>query len=491
MELDIEITRRQEAFIGAGEFEVLYGGAAGGGKSYGQLVDALLFALKFPGSRQLVLRRTFPELQRSLIVNSFGLFLPVARYRDKEKLWTFATGSTVEFGYCATLSDVYQYQSAEYDVIRFDELTHFLQEQYEYMLSRCRGVNSFPKQVKSSTNPGNVGHAWVKARFIDAGPPGSVICGADGLTRVFIPAKVHDNPFLMKADPGYIQRLEQLDEHNKKALLYGDWDIFRGQYFSEFDRALHVVAPFEAPGHWRRYVVLDYGLDMLAAYWIALDDVGRAFVYRELYEGRDNGHEGHIASAAAQRIRGLPPQGEDIYAYLAPPDLWNKHQDTGHSTADYFYEAGIMLEKAANERVMGWLALKEWLRPFPDVRQGGADGAGAACTDGEEGLDEKAQEEKDEKEEKVLMTAGLLIFENCLNLIRCLPGLVYDGRNVNDVAREPHELTHAPDALRYFVAGRPSPAPKPTPPPVHNFPSERLLRGGGGGGGYVERVVVV
>jgi hypothetical protein len=455
MDINLSITKRQQAFIEAREFEVLYGGAAGGGKSYGQLIDALLFALKYPGSRQLMLRRTFSELQRSLIANSYGLYLAVARYQDAKKLWTFVTGSTVEFGYCASSVDVYQYQSAEYDVIRFDELTHFLLEQYVYMISRCRGANGYPKQIKSSTNPGNIGHAWVKARFVDPAPPHSVIRGPDGLNRVFLPALVQDNPFLMESDPAYLQRLQQLDEETKKALLYGAWDVFHGQYFEEFERSQHVLEPFELPVYWRRYVALDYGLDMLAAYWIALDEQGRAYVYRELYEGRDNGQEGFIASAAARRLRELTPPQEEVRAYFAPPDLWNRHQDTGLSTADYFHRAGIKLTRAGNERVQGWLALKEWLRPFTD--------------------------------EQGQSAAGLRIFNHCLNLIRCLPALVHDQRNVNDVAREPHELTHAPDALRYFVAGRPSPAPRPLPAPTCNFPSERREAKRG----YSEQVVVV
>ena len=146
---------------------------------------------------------------------------------------------------------MYQYQSAEYDVIRFDELTHFTEYMYVYMLSRCRGANPYPKYIKSSTNPGGIGHSWVKARFIDIGEPNTIhnIKQEDGTTtsRIFIPSLVQDNLFLMSNDPDYLKRLQNLPEKEKKALLYGEWDIFDGQFFTEFKRDIHVCKPFKIP----------------------------------------------------------------------------------------------------------------------------------------------------------------------------------------------------------------------------------------------------
>lgn len=236
-----------------------------------------------------------------------------------------------------------------------------------------------------------------------------------------MPSKVQDNKFLLEKDPEYVKRLENLNEKDKKALLYGDWDIFDGQYFTEFKREMHVIKPFEIPKHWRRYFTMDYGLDMLAGYWIAVDEEGYAYVYREIYQS------GLIISDAAKAIKSL--DDDDIYAYFAPPDLWNRRQDTGKSAADIFSENGVPVVKAKNDRVQGWLDLHEWLKPCLDIF-------------GKE-------------------RPHLQIFENCLNLIRCLPGVQYDAKNPNDVAKEPHELTHAPDAIRYFVAGRPISADKP------------------------------
>ena len=153
--LSLSITKKQHAFITASATEVLFGGAAGGGKSYGQLIDTLLYAFRYPGSRQLLLRRTFPELEKSLIRMSLSLFpRSLYTYNGSTHTGKFPNGSLVDFGYCATENDVFQYQSAEYDVIRFDELTHFTAFQYLYLISRLRGVNGYPKQVKASTNPG-------------------------------------------------------------------------------------------------------------------------------------------------------------------------------------------------------------------------------------------------------------------------------------------------------------------------------------------------
>ena len=282
--MELTITPKQRDFLEADADEVLFGGAAGGGKSYGQLVDALLYALRYPGSKQLILRRTFPDLERSLILTSLELYpKEAASYNSSVHRWTFQNGSRIEFGYCDKEKDVYRYQGAEYDTIRFDELTHFTESMYLYLISRLRGANSYPKQIKSSTNPGGVGHAWVKARFIDLGPAGQVHKTPEG-TRLFLPSRVEDNRFLMEKDPGYLRRLQNLSEKDQKALLYGDWDIFEGQFFTEWDRRLHVVKPFCIPRVWRRYFAMDYGLDMLAGYWIALDPQGRAYVYREVYE---------------------------------------------------------------------------------------------------------------------------------------------------------------------------------------------------------------
>lgn len=418
MKLDLKVTKKQKRFIDAKENEVLFGGAAGGGKSYGQIVDALLFALKYPGSKQLILRRTFSELDKSLIRTSLGLY-PRAIYTFNSSSHTgrFKNGSCIDFGYCANENDVYQYQSAEYDCIRFDELTHFTEMQYVYLISRVRGANPFPKQIKSSTNPGGVGHSWVKARFVDPSPYATSFKGEGDMTRVFLPSLLSDNDFLSKSDPSYRLRLEALPEREKKALLYGDWNIFEGQYFSEFSSKEHVCEPFEIPSSWRKYRTLDYGLDRLAVLWIAVSHDGCAYVYREYCES------GLPISSAAKAINDRTPSTEDIYATLAPPDLFSRTQESGKTKASLFHEFGVTFTKTSNDRECGWLAIKELL-----------------CDTGR--------------------GVRLKIFKNCTEIIKCLPALTIDKIRPTDCSNEPHEITHAPDALRGFAIFHTRPSAK-------------------------------
>lgn len=294
-DLVLNLTPTQKRFMDAEADEVLFGGAAGGGKSYGQVADALVYALKYPKSRQLILRRTFPELEHSIILTSMQFYpTQIAKYRSSNHTWEFRNQSMIEFGYLATEKDVLRYQGAEYDVIRFDELTHFTEEQYTYLLSRIRGVNSYPKQMKSSTNPGGIGHSWVKRRFIDGAEPNEIVVDTQtGMRRVFIPSFVQDNVFLMRADKDYQKRLELLPEAEKKALLYGEWDIFDGQVFAEWRnnprgyqtrRWSHVISPFVIPKNWRRFRTFDFGYTKpFAVSWFAVDEDGRAYNYRELY----------------------------------------------------------------------------------------------------------------------------------------------------------------------------------------------------------------
>lgn len=416
--MNLEITRPQKAFIDSTADETLFGGAAGGGKSYGQLIDALLYALKYPKSKQLILRRTFPELQRSLIMVSLSLYpQAVAKYNDAKHTWRFKNGSLIEFGYCDTEKDVTKYQSAEYDVIRFDELTHFTEFQYTYLISRVRGVNDYPKQVKSTTNPGGPGHSFVKARFIDRCKPGEIYTDEAGRTFLFIPARVYDNRFLMRADPGYIQRLEQLPEAQRRALLEGDWDVFAGQVFSEFRREKHVVKPFTIPADWKRFRSIDWGYnDPCAVYWHAVDPEGRVYTYRELYIRET------MPSDVAKEIVRLSA-GENIDYTVASPDMWAKRGTArggmqGETIAETFILNGVPVIPADNNRLQGWQRMHEYLADAPD------------------GL------------------PWWQIFETCTELIRTLPALVYDKNKVEDVSDECED--HGPESCRYALMSRPS-----------------------------------
>lgn len=409
MELTLSVTKKQAAFISATADEVLYGGAAGGGKSYGQVADAFLYALRYPKSRQLLLRSSFPALERSLILTAREMIpKKLATYQSTRHKMQFTNGSVLEFGFLSSDSDVTMYQSAEYDVIRFDELTHFTEYQYLYMLSRLRGTSGYPKQMKSTTNPGSRGHEWVRSRFITPAPPMTVF--GQETTRLFIPARVEENTFLMEKDPEYLSRLLLLPENEKKALLHGEWDIFEGQFFGEFSRERHVIAPAEIPSWQKRFRSLDYGLDMTACYWWAVDSEGKLTCYREFYKS------GLTLSEAAHEILAHSPPDEKIAYTVASPDLWNRRQDTGKSGMEILAESGLTgLIRADNRRIPGWRVLREYLRG-----------------------------------------AHIVIFETCVNLIRTLPALLYDPHSPEDAADTPHEITHAPEAVRYAVMSRPS-----------------------------------
>lgn len=402
---------RQREFFLAGERFIAYGGARGGGKSWAVRQKSMLLALNYAGIKILILRRTYPELRENHIRPLQKLLKDIAEYKETEKVFNFPNGSRIKFGYCDSEADTLQYQGQEYDIIFIDEATQFTEYQFQTLTACLRGANSFPKRIYLTCNPGGVGHNWVKRLFIDKHYKGS----EDAADYRFIKAGVYDNPALLQHDKGYVKMLENLSPRLQKAWLYGDWDIFEGQFFEEFDREIHICSPFPIPPHWRIYRTMDYGLDMLAVLWIAVDEQNRAYVFRELYKPN------MLISQAAEAIKSMT--NEPIYATLAPPDMWNRRQETGKSVADIFAQHGILLSKSSNQRVQGWLAMKEWLKPMDTIE-------GERCT------------------------AALQIFPNCVNLIRCLPALQTDSKNPNDCATEPHEITHAPDALRGFCVYR-------------------------------------
>ena len=411
----LELNERQKLFFKARRRFIAYGGARGGGKTWAVRVKAMLLACRYAGIKILIIRRSFPELRDNHILPLQMELRDIARWREQEKRFAFPNGSFIRFGYCSAERDVLQYQGQEYDIIFIDEATQLTEYQFQTFKGCLRGANDFPKRMYLTCNPGGVGHAWVKRLFIDR----QYIGDERPDDYEFIQAKVTDNPVLMRKDPEYVETLRSLPYELREAWLNGSWDIFAGQYFSEWNRDVHVVPAFEPPKWWRRYITMDYGLDMLAAYLIVVDDHDMAYVVREAYQGRDlgEGAKGLIVSEAAEAVKALA--GEDkISAFLAPPDLWNARQETGRSVADIFAAHGVALTQTSNDRLDGWMAMHERLHVFED--------------------------------EQGLKTAKLRIFPGCTNLIRTLPQLRYDDKHINDVATEPHELTHGPDAIRGF-----------------------------------------
>lgn len=411
---------RQAVFHRCGADEAVYGGARGGGKSCALVMEALAYGLEHPGAIIYLFRETYDDLEANLIREWLDK-VPEALYQYKSGNHTakMVNGSEVFFRYCTGEEDAAGYQGRSIDFIGIDELTKHTQRTIQLLLACLRSPKGFKPKFRGTCNPGGIGHSWVKDRYVAGTHKGEreYIDESCGSSIAFIPALVYDNEVLMKMDPKYVRRLENLPEKEKKAFLYGDWDIFEGQYFSEWNYEMHVCRPFEIPREWRRYVALDYGFDMLACCWAAFDPRGRGVVYRELY--RPN----LIVSEAAAEIRRLTH--ESITQYLSPPDLRGRQKDSGKSILELFAEGGIYLTVVEADRISGWYNLREWLAPV------------TAPDGGEE--------------------SRLQIFSCCENLIRCLPQLQMDKQNPNDCATEPHEITHAPDALRYLLSGRPVP----------------------------------
>ena len=314
----------QARFMQRTENEVLYGGAAGGGKSDALVIEALR-QVEIPHYRGLIIRKTFPQL-RELIDKTMRYYKPVfpkARYNSSTHCWTFPSGAKIYFGSLNHAQDKYNYQGQAYDFIGFDELTHFTWEEYSYLLSRNRPNGPDTRvYTRATANPGGIGHGWVKARFVSPAPPGTRMVqmvkarAPDGReivqrrTRIFIPSTVFDNAALLENDPGYLGTLAALPEAEKKALLYGDWDSFTGQVFTEWkndpahyddQRWTHVIRPFRIPGHWKIWRGYDFGYSKpFSVGWYAADEEGRLYRIRELYGCTGTPNEGIKADPVKQ-----------------------------------------------------------------------------------------------------------------------------------------------------------------------------------------------
>lgn len=371
--------------------------------------------MRWAGIKILYIRRTYPEMENS-IISPILAKLPqeVATYNATMHMIYFWNGSTIKFGHmpgygAAALGE---WQGQQYDLLYIDELTQFLENEFRALCACVRGVNNFPHRIKCAGNPGNVGHAWVKRLFVDR----NFKRGENPDDYVYIKATVEDNVDLMKASPDYVAALDLLPEDIRRAHRYGDWDALAGTYFPEFQTDLHVFKPFPIPDEWPKYRAFDYGLDMFACLWVAVDFSGRCWVYREFAESN------LIVSEAATAMRECTPENERIQFTIAPPDMWNRQKDSGKSMAEGFMLGGIGLVRASNSRVQGWLQVKELMK----IREDGK--------------------------------PGLMISSDCAGLLEYLPILQHDEKNPSDVAKEPHEITHIPDALRYFCVMRTLPA---------------------------------
>lgn len=436
---------KQAIFQSRGEYEALYGGAAGGGKSDALLTEALR-QVHIPHYRGLILRKTYPQLSE-LIDRSREIYMrayPKAKYNDSKHFWLFPSGAKIYFGAMQHTKDRINYQGKRYDFIAFDELTHFTWDEYSYMFSRNRPSGSGTRvYIRSTTNPGGIGHSWVKERFITAAPPLTPIetkmnvaqPGGKLLTvsrkRIFVPSTVFDNKRLLENDPNYLANLSMLPEKEKNALLYGDWDSFSGQVFSEWkndsshyaDRCFtHVIDPFDIPKEWKIYRGFDFGYSKpFATEWIAIDHDRRAYIIAELYGCTDNADEGIrlTPQQIAARIRQMEDEhpnlkGRRIHG-IADPAI--AKAETGQSIADMMAREGVFFDFGDHERLPGKMQF-HYRFAFD-----------------ENGI------------------PMMYVFKNCRHFIRTVPNLIYDSTNVEDIDTRSED--HIYDCVRYVLMDNP------------------------------------
>lgn len=463
---------KQEQFIALpfSIFEALYGGAAGGGKSEMLVLLPLIYNFhlhhKFKG---IILRRTFPELEKEIINRSFEYYEAAGgKYNKQEKRWKFPSGAEMQFGHAENEQDIRKYDGVEYNYAAFDELTHFTEFQYLYLVgSRCRSSTpDLPSIVRNSTNPGNVGHAWVRRRFVEPCVEGGKII-VDKVTKIkrfYLQAKATDNPYLMRNDPEYISRMEMLPEAEKRAKAYGDWFTFSGQVFDNFRveplsdepaNAKHVIEPFAIPDFWPKVNFTDWGFTAnTASLWGAISPEGRVYVYRE-YVVKET-----PVAVWGTEIGEFNRRDKNIRVVGIDTNAWDQRGEERTIAEQFtaFAQLGALklsLQPASKGRISGKMLIQEFLRwkqkpkstnpePFnPDVADS------LLRFKGIDVYNEYLNRFRPEPDEQNI--PKLQIFSTCTELIRVLPLCIYDETNKEDVAE--FEGDDIYDCLRYLLKG--------------------------------------
>ncbi len=418
--VDYVPNQRQALFHVATEDYVVYGGANGGGKSVPLDEEAFAWGYEHPGANMYIFRETYDALEQN-IIREWKAKIPPELYKYNEGKHTarLLNGTIINFRYVSNEDDAAKYQGVSMDWLGIDELTKHTEKTVQILLSCLRSANGFKPKFRATCNPGGKGHVWVRDTYILPTNYGkkTVYDETFGVTLKFIPATVYDNEVLMKNDPAYVKRLENLPENEKQAFLYGNWDIFEGRFFGEWNEKTHVIKPFDIPRSWKRYVSIDWGYkDYCSVLWHALDGK-HIYTYRELHVKETSVRD------VAHMIKTLMSYDEKIEYWVGSPDMWQTRGtgDTihGENIADIFASERIYWSKAENSRIVGWQVMREAMLTVEDGKP------------------------------------RWLIFDNCTNLIRCLPLAQYDDKNIEDMATEPHEITDALDAARYFLISRP------------------------------------
>ena len=448
----------QTEFLAAGEREVLYGGSAGGGKSFAMLADPLRY-MGHPAFSGLLLRHTTEEL-RELIFKSQELYPKVwkgIKWSERKMQWLAPSGARLWMSYLDRDNDVMRYQGLAFSWIGFDELTQWSTPfAWNYMRSRLRSTaHDLPIFMRATTNPGGVGHQWVKKMFINPAPFGEAFDATDIETgevlkypaghskagkslfkRRFIPARLSDNPYLAESGD-YEAMLLSLPEHQRKQLLEGDWDVKEGAAFSEFNRDILVVEPYGIPSNWIKFRSCDYGYGSYSGVlWFAVSPSEQLVVYRELYVSKV------LATDLADMILEVEAGDGNIRYGVLDSSLWHNRGDTGPSLAEQMIKKGCRFrpsDRSKGSRVSGKNELHRRLQ-----------------------VDEFTNEPR------------IVFFNNCIETISQIPSIPLDKKNPEDVDTNAED--HLYDALRYGIMSRPrfnifdfdAKVPKPTYEPADN-----------------------
>ena len=358
-----------------GFFDALYGGGLGGGKSEVLLMWPIIKGYyQHPKFHGLIARRTFPELEGTLIQRSHEFYPRVGgKYNQQKRTWHFPSGSTLEFGHIKDEASAKKYDSKEFQYIGLDELTSFTETMYKHLSGRARtSVKELVPCIRSATNPGNIGHLWVRRRFVDPAPEGGVAIRSQktGERRMFIKSLPTDNPHLIKNDPTYLNRLADKSEAERRAAILGDWYIFEGQVFAEFrqerlhdepENALHVYSPKDVriPNFVPKILCVDWGYQAYTCcYWLAIMPNERVYVYREYCERHK------LVSEWAPEVAALC-EDENIVDIVLDPSAWQRRGEEQSLAEQFQRHSGLVARKASNDRVTGKQLLHEYLRWTP------------------------------------------------------------------------------------------------------------------------------
>lgn len=442
--------------------EIFYGGQAGGAKSEGLLRFALRRRIECPGSVGLMLRKTFPELEKSLIRKSRKFYPRFAKWSESKKLYQFPNGSIQEFGYVEKDIDVEQYMSAEYDDIEFDELGHFNEYPYVYLASRLRprqppkgsGIKPWKGLMRAAGNPGGVGHQWIRARFVQNGR-GKVIKVFDEeehtyKTRLFIPSTLGDNTLMsLRERTEYRGWLNKLPEAERRMLRDGDWEFNPGAAFPELSRKTHGYDPKQIPVPKWAPILRSYDFGHAKPFsigWWWIDYDGRMWRFAEWYGWNGNPDTGirmampDVATGILKREKALGIE-ERVVQSPADPSIFAKKPDykgggQGPGPGEMLAESGIFMAPSDNNRFLGKQQFHERLR---------------------------IPEDPDER-------PMAMISNDCEQFWRTVPAMPMDDKNPEDVDTDAED--HVYDEARYGFMARPI-SPEAQKPPETDM--EKLI----------------